>query len=202
MTHTIKLELPIDPAMLRETARMLDRMADSVSGPCLPGIHEDATETRSSAIPTPQPKVDTLPQSEPIAEGVPSPQPEVDTLPTPDVDVRGLPWDERIHASSKAINADGTWRNKRGIDKALLAQVEAELQGESIPESEVPTSTPAPTPQPTKEWTFGELMAQITMKQVDPNKVLEAVKAVGLESIALLAARPDLVGAVAEALEL
>lgn len=39
-----------------------------------------------------------------------------------------LPWDERIHASTKAKNADGTWRTKRGVDKAEVAKVEAELR--------------------------------------------------------------------------
>jgi hypothetical protein len=201
MNHIIKLELPIDPAMLRETARMLDRMADSVSAPCLPGIHEDThnytTETRSNAITTPQPEVDTLPQ--------PEPEPEVDTLPTPDVDSRGLPWDERIHAGTKVLNVDGTWRNKRGVDKNLLAQVEAELQGEHITEPEVATPIPTPTPTPAtqeEEWTFGGLMGQITIREVDADKVLDAVQAVGLESIALLAARPDLVPQVARELGL
>lgn len=46
---------------------------------------------------------------------------------TPEFDKRGMPWDERIHASSKSINADGTWRNKRGIDKETLEAVEKEL---------------------------------------------------------------------------
>lgn len=45
----------------------------------------------------------------------------------PEFDKRGMPWDERIHASSKSINADGTWRNKRGIDKETLEAVENEL---------------------------------------------------------------------------
>lgn len=44
------------------------------------------------------------------------------------IDANGLVWDERIHASSKALNADGTWRTKRGVDKALVASVEAELR--------------------------------------------------------------------------
>lgn len=51
----------------------------------------------------------------------------------PDVDSRGLPWDERIHASTKATNGDGSWRNKRGVDKALLEAVEAELAGGAVP---------------------------------------------------------------------
>lgn len=42
------------------------------------------------------------------------------------VDAEGYPWDERIHASSRATVADGTWRKKRGVDEALVAEVRAE----------------------------------------------------------------------------
>lgn len=60
----------------------------------------------------------------------------------PDVDSRGLPWDERIHASTKATNGDGSWRNKRGVDKALLEAVEAELAGSgSVPNVPEPAAT-------------------------------------------------------------
>lgn len=44
------------------------------------------------------------------------------------VDKIGMPWDERIHAGTKAKNADGTWRTKRGVDQGLLATVTAELK--------------------------------------------------------------------------
>lgn len=46
----------------------------------------------------------------------------------PTRDKNGLPWDERIHASSRALVADGSWRAKRGVDAGLVAQVEAELK--------------------------------------------------------------------------
>lgn len=48
------------------------------------------------------------------------------------LDANGLPWDERIHASSKALNQDGTWRYRRNINKTdpgLIEKVEAELKG-------------------------------------------------------------------------
>lgn len=69
----------------------------------------------------------------------------------PDVDSRGFRWDERIHAGTKATNADGTWRNKRGVDKALLDSVEAEMRaGLGEPAAEAPeaptTSTDVPSP--------------------------------------------------------
>src|SRR5690606_17225438 len=42
----------------------------------------------------------------------------------PDFDSAGLPWDERIHASSRATVADGTWRKKRGVSPEEVAAVE------------------------------------------------------------------------------
>lgn len=50
-----------------------------------------------------------------------------------EVDADGLPWDPRIHASSdkggKPKNADGRWRQKRGLnDAALKKRVEDELR--------------------------------------------------------------------------
>lgn len=65
----------------------------------------------------------------------------------PTVDKNNLPWDERIHAGTKALNADGTWKKRRGVDDATTASVTAELQG-----TPAPTPTPAPvaeTPAPT-----------------------------------------------------
>lgn len=44
------------------------------------------------------------------------------------LDKNNLPWDARIHAASKAVNADGTWRQRRGVDRELVATVEAELR--------------------------------------------------------------------------
>lgn len=46
----------------------------------------------------------------------------------PAVDTAMLPWDERIHSKNKALNADGTWRKRRGVDGTLIATVEAELK--------------------------------------------------------------------------
>ena len=59
----------------------------------------------------------------------------------PSVDSTGLPWDDRIHAKSKATNGDGTWRGRRGVDKATVAAVEAELRARA-------GATPAPVGQP------------------------------------------------------
>lgn len=42
-------------------------------------------------------------------------------------DKNGLPWDERIHSSSRAINADGTWRYRKNVPDETKQAVEAEL---------------------------------------------------------------------------
>lgn len=58
-----------------------------------------------------------------------------------ELDTKGLPWDERIHSSSKAKVQSGEWKAKRGInDPSFVANVEAELRqlvaaGVSIPEA-------------------------------------------------------------------
>lgn len=71
----------------------------------------------------------------------------------PNVDKNGLPWDARIHAGTKALNADGTWKKRRGVDDATIAAVTAELNSvnSAAPQTETPVPTPAPveTPVPT-----------------------------------------------------
>lgn len=51
-------------------------------------------------------------------------------LPTAGVelDAKGLPWDSRIHASTKSKKKDGTWTALRGLnDEGKVKQIEAEL---------------------------------------------------------------------------
>ena len=44
------------------------------------------------------------------------------------LDPDGIPWDDRIHASTKSTNADGRWTKKRKVDEVLYGKVFAELQ--------------------------------------------------------------------------
>jgi hypothetical protein len=62
--------------------------------------------------------------------------------PTVEVDAEGLPWDERIHSSSKAKNDNGNWKMKKGVANSNLLQVvRAELlskrSGGSVPAAAV-----------------------------------------------------------------
>lgn len=71
-----------------------------------------------------------------------------------ELDSKGMPWDERIHASTKTQNADGSWKKRRGVNDLTVKEVEAELlaanidtdTGEVTPAVPV---TPAPPAAPT-----------------------------------------------------
>ena len=66
-----------------------------------------------------------------------------------DLDAKGMPWDNRIHAESKGKIADGTWRKKRNLDPALVAQVEAELRQVMGAAPAAPLAPAVPAPPPT-----------------------------------------------------
>lgn len=72
------------------------------------------------------------------------------------LDSNGLPWDERIHSSSKKRGQDGTWNKRRGGPKgAELAAIEAELRaalqqqpGDPAAANGAPMPTAAPSAPP------------------------------------------------------
>lgn len=91
-----------------------------------------------------------------VVQNVPTPVPQPETQddePTndapPATDKNGLPWDERIHAGTKALNTDGTWKKRRGVDDATVAAVTAELTGATPAPTPAPQPEPEPTPAPT-----------------------------------------------------
>jgi hypothetical protein len=74
-------------------------------------------------------------------------------------DSDGIPWDERIHASTKSTNKDGTWTRRRNTPDATFDAVMAELRGANTArtmEAAAPLTPPepsaadafAPTPPP------------------------------------------------------
>lgn len=58
----------------------------------------------------------------------------------PTTDSRGLPWNADYHASSKATNADGSWRNKKGVNKEALAAWEKTITAQAAPTMTLPAS--------------------------------------------------------------
>lgn len=140
------------------------------------------------------------------------------------VDSEGLPWDGRIHSSSKEkLVKDSTWKLKRGVDKALVEQVKAELRGVmAIPAATPVTEThgllpdpdplvaaqstaPAPTaPAAGGITTFAQLMAAITAAKIDQATVAAILPTIdpAITSLAVVAPRPELIPRVAAALGL
>lgn len=124
-----------------------------------------------------------------------------------------IPWDARIHAGSKAKLAKKPhgWKMKRGVSDELVDQVEAELIAamkaspanpvESTPAPPASEPTPAAPAQPAAPTgavtTFPALMSAITSNKIDQATVTAAVNKAGLQSLQLLAARPDLIPTVA-----
>jgi len=158
-------------------------------------------------------------------------QPEESTATPPGIDLAPsvntgalIPWDARIHASSKAKLAKKPhgWKMKRGVSDDLVDQVEAELVAamQASPANPV-ESTPTPPPPvdasrsivsadpaigvvhqkpaaPTGAvTTFPALMSAITSNKIDQATVTAAANKAGLQSLPLLAARPDLIPTVA-----
>lgn len=58
-----------------------------------------------------------------------------------EVDSKGMPWDARIHSSSKAKVADGSWKYRRGVSDEEVKRVEAEI---AFPSYEYATTSNGP----------------------------------------------------------
>ena len=117
-----------------------------------------------------------------------------------EVDSAGLPWDERIHSGGKTKLADGTWRDKRGVEDSEREAIVSELaKVMAIP---VPAPAVIEHTAPAAIKTLPEFVRAVTGAKLGNMMVTEAVKSVGLESITQLGARPDLIPAVAAELGL
>lgn len=159
-----------------------------------------------------------------------SPAPTVTVPPPPVTDVSldksGIPWDSRVHTSSRAKNADGSWRRRRGIDDATAVQVEGELKalmGLPGPVATVPAppvavvAVPAPPPPPPPApgpvvvpaegraayiAFVGKASGLMQAKRITQEQLLAAVKSVGVESVPLLCHRYDLIPQVDAAIDM
>lgn len=135
------------------------------------------------------------------------PVPEVPTTSPTLLDSRGLPWDARIHAGTRAQNADGSWKALRGVDKALVPAVEAELRARSNGAVPAPDLPPAgtfaaapPMPQPpagpgmTYQQVAAQVMADMAAMKVTNDMLVQACAKTGIKAFPELVTRPELVG--------
>jgi len=158
--------------------------------------------------------VPSLPPATPPAPPVTATAASGPASPVP-LDKRGLPWDHRIHSSSKDTIADGTWKKKRNVAEELLATVEAELCAVMAIPSVVatvplppparsgPSSLPPPPPGDTA-MTFVKLMPKVTAAIAAGTITLDRVNAVlkhfGFPHLPALATKPDWVPTVHDAI--
>lgn len=80
---------------------------------------------------TPAPTVDPVTppstQPDPVVTVDPEPTPTTAIITEPELDASGLPWDARIHASSKLKTNANKWKKRKNVDSATYEAVIAEL---------------------------------------------------------------------------
>ena len=135
----------------------------------------------------------------PSAATVPTAAPAVER------DSTGLPWDARIHASTKTKTAAGVWTAKRNTPPELKAQVEADLRGVPAPATGValPPAAPQAAPLPPADpaaapTTFPEMAARVGAYYVShadlaPAAMQNALSKHGLQHMGGLVGAPHLV---------
>lgn len=164
MEFVIKINTlqPPSPEQIRADAAFLIHVADNhatffSAAPGAPAsVFGKATAKPEGMVPPlPVPAAAVTPPPPPGAPVSAPPAPTshgdgsaTDLLPrtaSADLDKNGLPWDARIHSSSKAKTAKDEWKKLRGVDDALVAAVTAELLGKS---PAAPAAAPAMAPPP------------------------------------------------------
>ena len=114
-----------------------------------------------------------------------------------ELDSAGNPWDERIHASSKARISDGTWRLKRGVDKNLVAQILGQTNKAPIPTPEPKTlvdEEPAEIPssdQVTYEYLHQLVLGGLSTMKMTPADVSQVLANNSLRDLNDLKANPQ-----------
>jgi len=151
---TVKLEVPFTRTALAAAAAFFGTLANSEITDGRPLVQFPSDEDRAKTMAHLQEIAGTLVE----APDLQVPDPEADDT---NVDSKAagvphdkLPWDPRIHTANKATVKDGSFRYKPGIDKALIAQVEAELRqnlaagGNNAPAPDVVPDPVAEAPAP------------------------------------------------------
>lgn len=154
-----------------------ERLADYLRGP---------VQSKPAEVTTvPHVAVVTAPEAEHHTEVVIDTAAVFAPVTKPEKDAQGVVWDARIHASTRNMNKDGTWKRLRGCDDVLFAQVMGELTGVTAqrpaPEIEPIVMQVAPPPPVSTDaiTTFPQLMTAITSKGIPAPTVITTVREVG-----------------------
>lgn len=119
-----------------------------------------------------EPEIDTTAQQ---VESLAAPMGDDEEQVPPTADSAGTPWDERIHSTSKALNADGTWRLRRkpkdmGEEEwaAFVESVKGELHTQTpvMTDEEVKALEPVEIGEPT--WEEVNKLIEASNKMLEP----------------------------------
>jgi hypothetical protein len=118
---------------------------------------------------------------------------EPEDAPEGEWDVNGEMWNEELHSSSKAKNADGTWKKRRGAAKVSPPTPPSPAVITPPPPPVAATATTTPPPP---DLNIGTVIRRITDKIKGHDLTMVAVNEVlklnGLSNISDLQARPDM----------
>lgn len=119
-----------------------------------------------------------------------------------ELDASGLPWDERIHASSRAKVQNGTWRKRSKLAEGVYERIEAELRIHfPKPAAALPPPPPAGGAGGGSE--FAALVQRLHAgyaRENDPvtkEQQVQAMQHFGISGLEELSKRPDLFEAFA-----
>jgi len=179
--ETITVTVPLDDeALLRDAADYLDRQADRVK-------RED------DSLPVMDPAADAFGNTPPAPPTVDAPASVTDGQPLDpasvggELDANGRAWDGRIHTEAKTKLKSGAWKLRRGVDKALVAQIEAG-------QPQLADTSPAPPATDTSGYiAIRDRVNDATAANlISPQVVLGMLSQLGVASMVDLEARPDL----------
>lgn len=141
-----KVEIDFTSVELRDKANKMLLLADVLDGK----FDSDQVSENSA----PEIDIDQKKTVEPVPLETSSPEPANVGTDTVEVDKDGVPWDERIHSSSKGQTAKGIWKKRKNLPEGLYERITAELKGgpvavETPPPAPVVEDTPPPAPAAT-----------------------------------------------------
>jgi len=236
MTVTPVTSGKLEPGMdIHYGGKVIDTVSDApgvIKSPNVALSSADADPSRTAPVDT---QAHTLAGSAPLPP-VPQPGTPVNTAAPQspnhaEVDSKGMPWDERIHSSSRAKVAGGTWKYKRGVSEEEVKRVENELHNPSLEElftAPVPGSGIVPPPpvggiaalsgatgpvtnvgmatsEPDLRKEFAQLMIRVAQAKHDgkitAEEVTAALAAHAVPSLPMLSTKLDLVPSVAAAID-
>lgn len=172
-----------------------------------------STSTGASNVPAP-------PAPPPANSAPPAAPPPPNPANGVELDKHGLPWDGRIHSREKTKLKDGAWKYKRGVSDEEVNAVEAQLRGVMAipapattdapppppPPPSDPSAPPPPQPAPATEGpTFSDFMQKVSeavaAQKTSQVAVVATIKRIGIENLALLNQRPDLIPQAMKAID-